>query len=317
MISNISHHLVHVTEQAALACHTHIWSGERKEADAAATEAMRDTFNALPLSVKVVIGEGERDEAPMLYIWEELGTWWTEIDIAVDPLEGTNLCAKNRPWAIAVLAAWPRGSLMHAPDTYMNKIVVWPKVTTPISLDNTVAQNIDIIAGDLGLDNSEVHVAVIDRKRSQQLITDIRATGAKVKLISDGDVIEAITVLMETSSLHAMMWIGAAPESVITAVAVKALGGQLEGCFMPYNDTMTIKNEDVCTRMKDMWVEEERIYTVDDLVRTDDCVFVASWVTTGAVLEWTQYYGDDLMTDTLVISTAQQKIQKIQTVHRN
>lgn len=309
--------LARVTEEAALACRLKVGSGDKHEADRLATEAMRTAFNDISISGTVVIGEGERDDAPMLYIWEKVGKWWTEIDIAVDPLEWTNLCAYNHPGAITVLAVWPTWSLLHAPDTYMDKFVVWPVVQKTISLEQSVTDRITIIAEAYDAEVGDIHIIVMNRTRNEQLIKEILATWAKVKLIEDGDVCAWIDALMsDTSGIYGLMWIGAAPEWTITAVAVKALWWQMSARLMPYDDTMTIKNEDVVARMEKMWASEETVYTADDLAKWDDLVFVATGVTTWSVLEWISQYQSWFVTDTLILRTWSRPIQYVKTVHK-
>lgn len=317
MIHELWMHLAHVTEQAALACRKMTWSGDKHEADRLATEAMRHAFTDIPVSGTVVIGEWERDDAPMLFIWENVWAWWVEIDIAVDPLEWTNLCAYNHPWAITVLAVWPKWSLLHAPDTYMDKFVVWPAVDETISLEQSISDRVHILCDAYDREAGDIHIIVMNRTRNEQLIKEILTTWAKVKLIEDGDVCAWLDALMsDTSWIHALMWIGAAPEGTITAVAVKALWGQMSACLMPYDSAMKMKNEDVVARMATMWASEETIYTADDLAKWDDLLFAATWVTSWTILEWISEYNWWYVTDTLVLSMWEKPIQYIKTVHK-
>jgi len=317
MIDSLWVSLAHVTEQAALACRQMIWAWNKHEADRLATEAMRKAFADIDISGIVVIGEWERDDAPMLYIWEKVGAWWVAIDIAVDPLEWTNLCAYNHPGAITVLAVWAHDTLLHAPDTYMDKFIVGPAVETTIHLNMSVKERVDILCEAYEVEPGDIHIIVMKRSRNQQLIDDLLDVWAKVKLIDDGDVCAGIDALMsDTSGIHAMMWIWAAPEWTITAVAVKALGWQMSAKLMPYDSDMNVKNMDVVKRMKTMWASEDTIYTADDLATGDDVLFAATGVTSGTVLEWISEYAGWYVTDTLLLSSGDKPIQYIKTVHK-
>ena len=309
--------LVSVTEKAAISCSTLIGSGDRKKADKLATEAMRKEFNHLPISGTIVIGEGERDEAPMLYIGEKVGKGGQEIDISVDPLEGTNLCAENQPGAITVLGVGPKGSLVHAPDTYMYKIVVGPRVKEKISLKNSTEKNLKIIAKAYGIPMNKVQVIVMQRKRHEKLVAEIRKIGARIKFISDGDVFGAINAMMtEETDIHALIGIGAAPEGVITACAVRALGGQMEGKLMPYDENMEHIQEDVVKRMKQMGIKDiNKIYTAAELAKGDDLLFVATGVTSGNILRGVRHTDTYIETESIIFSSKNKTTHKILTKH--
>src|SRR3954454_8482315 len=238
MDSDLSLEFLRVVEQAAIACAHTMGQGDRHKSDRVAVEAMREGMDTVPIDGTIVIGEGERDEAPMLYIGEKVGlvnaknlkgprpVRYAEVDIAVDPLEGTNLCATGTPNAIAVLAASERGGLLHAPDLYMEKLVVGPSSKNHVSLDAPVHENLKAIAGCLGRSVEDLVVIVLERPRHEQLIADIRATGARIRLIGDGDLSAGIAAAVVGSGVHAVMGTGGAPEGVLTAAAMRCLNGE-------------------------------------------------------------------------------------------
>src|SRR5438270_9164561 len=237
--SDLSLEFLRVVEQAAIACAHTMGQGDRHKSDRVAVEAMREVMDTVPIDGTIVIGEGERDEAPMLYIGEKVGlvnaqniscprpVRFTEVDIAVDPLEGTNLCATGAPNAIAVLAASNRGGLLHAPDLYMEKLVVGPSSKDSVNLDAPVRENLEAIARSLGRRVEDLVVIVLERPRHEQLVEDIRATGARIRLIGDGDLSAGITAAVVGSGVHAVMGTGGAPEGVLTAAAMRCLDGEI------------------------------------------------------------------------------------------
>src|SRR5438477_2865255 len=237
MDSDLSLEFLRVVEQAAIACAHTMGQGDRHKSDHVAVEAMRQTMDSVPIDGTIVIGEGERDEAPMLYIGEKVGmahalrgsavSGFPQVDIAVDPLEGTNLCATGAPNAIAVLAASERGGLLHAPDLYMEKLVVGPSSKASVSLDAPVRDNLAAIARCLGRSIEDLVVIVLERPRHEQLIADIRATGARIRLIGDGDLSAGIAAAVVGSGVHAVMGTGGAPEGVLTAAAMRCLNGEI------------------------------------------------------------------------------------------
>lgn len=314
-LASLIHGLVTVTENAAIACSEMVGKGDKVAADKLATEHMRTTLNALPLSGRIVIGEGERDKAPMLFIGEELGKGGMEVDIAVDPLEGTNMAAVDAPNAITVIAVGPKGTLLHSPDTYMDRIVVGPKVKEKVSLDAPVADNLKIIAKAYGIPVSEVTVCVLDRPRHQKLIADIRKTGGRIRLIGDGDVIVCLmAMLAEETGVHASIGIGAAPEATITACFVKAFGGQFQGRLKPYDIDMKTLQKDVVKRLGEMGVTDlDYLYTQDDLVKGDDLVFVATGVTRGDMLRGVKKTTEYVETESFIIHSRTKKIKKVVT----
>jgi fructose-1,6-bisphosphatase II len=308
--------ILNVTQNAAIACYWHIWSWDKMAADQAATESMRQTLNTLSISWTIVIGEWERDEAPMLFIGEKVGKWWTEIDISVDPLEGTNLCAYNMPGSITVMWIGPKGSLTNAPDTYMEKLVVGKKVWNKVSLNKTLEENIKIIAQSYKITIPEVHIIIMNRKRHKKLIQDIHNIWAKVKLITDWDIMWGIeTLLGETTNIHALMGIGAAPEWVITACAVKTLWGYMESRFKPYDEDMKIKQTNIVERMQKIWIQEEKIYTMNDLAKWDELYFFATWVTTCSLLKWIKKNNEKITTHSIVWNSKNKSRQHITTNH--
>ncbi|MDO5044989.1 MAG: class II fructose-bisphosphatase, partial [Coriobacteriia bacterium] len=254
---------VEVAEKAAIAASKWRGLGKKNDADQAAVEAMRNAFNEMDFSGRIVIGEGERDEAPMLYIGEELGRGGIEIDIAVDPLEGTNLCAHNQPNALTTLALAPKGALLYAPDTYMNKIAAGPLAKGKIHIDKSVAENIQAVASAYNKPVSEVNVCVLDRERHEQIIKEVREAGARVRLISDGDVFGAIATALDGTGIDLYLGAGGAPEGVLAACGLKAIGGVFMGRFQ-------FRNEDEIKRAKETsGVDIDGVLTMDDLVRSD------------------------------------------------
>src|SRR3989454_9101490 len=238
--SDLSLDFLRVVEQAAIACAQTMGQGDRHKSDAVAVEAMRKEMDSVPIEGTIVIGEGERDEAPMLYIGEKVGTRakgrdgeLPQVDIAVDPLEGTNLCATGEPNAIAVLAAANKGGLLHAPDCYMEKIIVGPAAKGAVHLDATPKENLTAIAKRLGRQVRDLVVIVLERPRHEKLIEDIRGAGARIRLISDGDLSAGIAAAVRRTNVHAVMGIGGAPEGVLTAAALRCLNGGMEGRLVP------------------------------------------------------------------------------------
>lgn len=278
--ADLARHFLEAVDQAAIASAEWRGKGDKNAADAAAVEAMRRTFDNVPFDGRVAIGEGERDEAPMLFIGEELGNQVgiegaLKIDIAVDPLECTNNCADNTPNSIAVLAAAPRGTLLHAPDCYMDKIAAGPALAGHISLDADVAYNLEQTASVLDKPISEVKVVALDRERHSQLFKEIRATGAQLHLMGDGDVSGAIWAARSDGPFDLLMGIGAAPEGVISAAAIRGIGGVFEG-------RLVFRSEEEEKRAEKMVDDNlERLWTANDLCKSDDAIFAASGVCDG------------------------------------
>jgi fructose-1,6-bisphosphatase class II len=316
MTSDLSLEFLRVVEQAAIACAHTMGQGDGPKADRAAVEAMRRELDRVPIDGTIVIGEGERDEAPMLYIGERLGTAGAggaiglpQVDIAVDPLEGTNLCATGAPGAIAVLAASERGGLLHAPDLYMEKLVVPPPCRDVVELDAPVADNLRAIAKSLERDIDDLVVVVLDRPRHAQLIADIRATGARIRLIGDGDLSAAIVAAVVGTGVHAVMGIGGAPEGVITAAAMRCLNGEIHARLV----VRTPEDEARCHAMgiKDT----RRIYRAADLAPGRSIVFAATGVTEGALMKSVRFFGDGIRTESLVMQTDPRQVRFVDSIH--
>ena len=308
----LSREFLRVSEEAAIDAARTMGQGDRRLSDHVAVEAMRKTMDSLPMRGTVVIGEGERDEAPMLYIGEKVGRGRPddiEVDIAVDPLEGTNLCATGASGAIAVLAASNRGGLLHAPDCYMEKIVVGPGARNVIDLDAPVEDNLKAIARALGRGVRDLVVIVLDRARHEKLIADIRRAGARIKLISDGDLSAGITAAVRRTNVHVVMGIGGAPEGVLTAAALRCLNGGMRARLVP---TKTGQEE----RMRRMGITDvKRIYTEQDLAPGPDILFVATGVTDGTLMRGVRFFGGGIRTSSVLMANRRRMIRFVDTVH--
>ncbi len=271
--------LARVSEAAALASARLIGRGDEKAADQAAVDAMRTQLNQLDIQGVVVIGEGERDEAPMLYIGEEVGSGsGPEVDIALDPLEGTTLTAKDMPNALAVIAMGPRGSMLHAPDTYMDKLAIGPGFRQGVvTMDMSPAERVNALAAAKGCSTEDITVCVLERPRHENMIAEIRTTGAAIRLITDGDVAGVIHCAEPNTGIDMYMGEGGAPEGVLAAAALKCMGGQMFG-------KLVFRNEDEKGRAKKAGITNfDRVYTRDDMV-TGDVIFAATGVTDGSIL---------------------------------
>jgi fructose-1,6-bisphosphatase class II len=321
-----------VCEAAAIAAARTMGQGDRKYSDHVAVEAMREVMDTVPMRGRVVIGEGERDEAPMLYIGEEVGGGFhageemsqscPEVDIAVDPLEGTNLCALGANNAIAVLAAAERGGLLNAPDIYMDKIVVGPSSRGAVDIDAPVEDNLKNIARRLGRDVDDLTVICLDRPRHRQLVQDVRSAGARIRLISDGDLSAGISAAVAGTNIHALMGIGGAPEGVITAAAMKCLNGEIQAklVFDPerlgIDRTKVPPAEEVRARLKDMGITDpHKIYDTNDLAPGKKIIFAATGVTDGALLRGVRFFGAGKRTHSVVMTTDSKSIRFVDTVH--
>ena len=300
--------IVRVTEQAALAAGRWTGKGDKHMVDEVATEAMRKVLNDLAIAGTVVIGEGEMDEAPMLYIGESLGKGGPEVDIAVDPVEGTTVAAKGLPNAVTVIAISEKGGLFHAPDIYMEKLIVPPPAAGKVGLDWPVEANLRAIALSLNRAVEDLVVVVLDRPRHEKLISDIRKAGARVKLIGDGDVIAALAAAMRGTGVHAVMGIGGAPEGVLAAAALKALGGEIQARFYPEDDEER-------ERLKSMGVDETKIYTTEELAPGEEVVFAATGITDGDILRGIRYFGSGARTHSLAMGYATRTVRFIDSVH--
>jgi fructose-1,6-bisphosphatase II len=308
--------LLRVVEQAAIASARTMGTGDRHKADQAATEAMRQVMDHVPMDGTVVIGEGERDEAPMLFIGEKVGAAahnqnyeYPAVDIAVDPLEGTNLCATGAPNAITVLAASEKGGLLHAPDLYMEKIVVGPSCKGAVDLDAPVMDNIRAIARRLNRDKEDLVVVVLDRPRHQKLIEDIRATGARIRLISDGDLSAGISAAVVGAGVHAVMGTGGAPEGVLTAAALRCLNGEMLA-------RLVVSKPEHQERLAKMGISDpKRIYATEDLAPGRQIIFACTGVTDGSLLRGVRFFGDGIRTHSLVMNLEERQVRFIDSVH--
>jgi len=308
--------MVRVTEAAAIASARYMGRGDRMEADRAATEAMRRTMDEIDMWGTIVIGEGERDKAPMLYIGEQVGRRdesdrraAQEIDIAVDPLEGTNLVAHGQTNAITVLAASERGGLLHAPDTYMEKLCVGPVAAGRVDIRLSPSENLARIASALGRGINDITVIILERPRHEQLIAEVREAGARIKLISDGDLSAAISCAVSGTGVHAVMGIGGAPEGVITAAALRCLGGEIQARFRFRNDA----ERERASRMGA--ADEDHVYTTEELASGENLVFAATGVTEGDLLNGVRFFGGGARTHSLVMGYRSKQVRFVDTVH--
>ena len=291
--------------------------GDGDGSDHAAVQAMREAFEKVPIRGNIVIGEGERDKAPMLYIGEPVGATaqggveYPAVDIAVDPLEGTNLCATGAANSIAVLAASEPGGLLHAPDCYMEKIIAGPACKDALDLDAPVRYNLKAIAHCLDRDVRDLVVMVLDRPRHKDLIHQIRGTGARIRLIGDGDLSAGIAAAVRGAGVHAVMGIGGAPEGVITAAALRCLHGEMVG-------RLVVNTPELEARVKDMGISDpKRIYTARDLAPGEQIIFAACGVTEGALLHGVRFFGEGSRTHTLIMTSTSNKVRFVDTVHMN
>jgi fructose-1,6-bisphosphatase class II len=301
---------VRVVEHAAIAAARTMGQGNRKGADHVAVEAMRQEMQSVDFDGTNVIGEGERDEAPMLYIGEKVGTGTgAAVDIAVDPLEGTNLCATGAPGAVAVLAAAEQGGLLHAPDIYMDKIVVPGPARGKVDLRAPVAENLKAIARALDRDVDDLVVIVLDRPRHEQLIADIRAAGARIRLIGDGDLSAGIAAAVSGTGVHAVMGVGGAPEGVLTAAAMRCLNGEIQG-------RLVLTRPSDADRLRKMGIDDlDRVYGTEDLAPGKNVIFAAAGVTEGTLLKGVRFFGDGTRTHCLVMTTAPHQVRFIDAIH--
>ena len=317
MESSLEIGFLRVSEKAAIAAARTMGYGKRKYSDQVAVEAMREELNKLKMRGSVVIGEGERDKAPMLYVGEPLGRGWTEgeiypeVDIAVDPLEGTNLCATGAANSIAVIAASEKGGLLNAPDIYMDKLVVGTTAAHAVSLDATVEENLHHMAEAFGRDVDELTIVVLDRERHHDLIAQIREAGARIKLITDGDLSAGIAAAVRGTGVHASMGIGGAPEGVLTAAAMRCLGGRMQGRLKPLEKWQ----ED---RLKAMgFGDDDKIYDTAELAAGNDILFCASGVTDGDLLRGVRFFGGGIRVSSLFMSLKSNVIRFVDTIYKD
>lgn len=303
--------IARVTEMAALNCARWMGRGRKMEADDAATTAMRRMFDTVQMDGIVVIGEGEMDEAPMLYIGEKLGTGSEpRVDVAVDPLEGTNILAKGTWNAMSVVAVAPRGTLLHAPDMYMDKIAVGPRAKGKIHLDATIEENLKAVAKATDKDVQDVVAVILDRPRHAHIIEQVRAAGARIRLISDGDVAAALNTAFEDTGVDILFGSGGAPEGVLSAAALKCLGGEMQGRLLPEDEAQML-------RCREMGIDDvSRVLYMDDLVQGDDAIFAATGVTDGELLRGVRMIGKSrARTHSIVMRAKTGTVRFIEAVH--
>ena len=311
---DLSLEVLRVVEQAAIASARTMGMGNADGADRAAVESMRATLDTIGIEGTIVIGEGERDKAPMLYIGEKVGAdkgrdGAIKVDIAVDPLEGTNLCASGAGGAITVLAASEHGGLLHAPDCYMEKIVVGPAAKGSVDLDAPVKHNLKSIARRLQRGVDDLVVVVLDRPRHEQLIADIREAGARIRLISDGDLSAGIAAAVSGTGVHAVMGSGGAPEGVLTAAALQCLNGEILG-------RLVVNDGEQAERMQSMGIHDpKKVYTTKELAPGRDLLFAACGVTDGNLLKGVRFFGDGIRTQAIVMTLNPARVRFIDTVH--
>jgi fructose-1,6-bisphosphatase II / sedoheptulose-1,7-bisphosphatase len=333
--STLGLEIIEVVEQAAIASAKWMGMGEKDTADQVAVEAMRERMNQIHMRGRIVIGEGERDDAPMLYIGEEVGICTREdakaycnpdelieIDIAVDPCEGTNLVANGQPGSMAVLAISEKGGLFHAPDYYMKKLAAPPAAKGKVDIRKSATENIKILSECLGRDPQELVIVVMDRPRHKDLIKEIRATGARVRLISDGDVSAAICAAFAGTNIHALMGIGAAPEGVISAAAMRCLGGHFQGqlIYDPADvntpESAGWSREENIERLKSMGVTDpDKVYEAEELASGETVLFAACGITPGTLMEGVRLFHGGARTQSLVISSQSMTARFVDTIH--
>src|SRR5712672_3027563 len=316
MEAELSLEFLRVVENAAIAAARTMGFGDRHKADEVAVEAMRKTMDSLQMDGTIVIGEGERDEAPMLYIGEKVGLAthapkanFPAVDIAVDPLEGTNLCATGAANSIAVLAASERGGLLHAPDLYMEKIVVGPSCKGAVDLDAPVADNLKAIAKRLDRDVEDLVVIVLDRPRYEKLVEDIRRAGARIRLIGDGDLSAGITAAARGTGVHALMGTGGAPEGVLTAAAMRCLNGEIFARLVVSKP----EHEERCRAMG--ITDFKKVYRSKDLAPGKSIIFAATGVTDGTLMKGVRFFGDGNRTSSVIMQNERHQIRFIDRIH--
>src|SRR5213596_3702934 len=313
--SDLAPKFIRVVENAAIASARTMGRGERELSDKVAVESMRGTMDSIPMRGTIVIGEGERDQAPMLFIGEKVGAEFRdgmevpEVDIAVDPLEGTNLCATGGPGSITVLAASEAGGLLNAPDCYMEKIVVGPSCKNAVEMDAPVADNLKNIARRLDRDVEDLVVIVLDRPRHEKLMAEIRAAGARIRLISDGDLSAGIAAAVLGTGVHAVMGSGGAPEGVITAAAIRCLNGYMLG-------RLVINKPELEERIVHMGIRDKnRVYRAEDLAPGNQLIFAATGVTDGSLLKGVRFFGEGTRTSSIVLTLMTGKVRFIESIH--
>lgn len=310
MKRELSLEFVRVTEWAAIAAARSVGRGDKNYTDSLAVDAMRKMFDTINISGTVVIGEGELDEAPMLYIGEKVGAGGDEVDIAVDPVEGTNLVAKGQPGSIAVIAIAPKGCLLHAPDIYMEKIAVGPRAKGCIDINVPVEENLKRVAKALQRDIDDITVVTMDRPRHAELIKQIRKAGARIELITDGDVNPIVNAGIEGTGVHMYIGKGGAPEGVLGAAALKCLGGDMQARLCP-------ENEEQIQRCYKMGIKDiNHVLTIDEMVKGDDCMFTATAITDSNLLKGIRYFGGGVRTHSISMRYKTGTVRFVDAVHK-
>ncbi|HSF59801.1 MAG TPA: class II fructose-bisphosphatase [Candidatus Binatia bacterium] len=308
MDRNLALEAIRVTEAAALSCARLAGRGDEKAADQAAVDAMRRAFNALTIDGTIVIGEGERDEAPMLYIGEKVGSGGPQVDIALDPLEGTTICANGAPNALSVIAMAEHGNFLHSPDTYMDKIAVGPAGKGVVDLDKTPTQNLNALAEAKGCAVEDLTVIILYRPRHEALIKEVRQAGARIRLIGDGDVSAAIATTKPETGIDLLMGIGGAPEGVLAAAALRCVGGDMQGRLKP-------RNEGEVERAKKMGIKDiNKKFSIEDLA-AGDVMFAATGVTDGDYLQGVHFFSGGATTQSVVMRSKSRTIRVINATH--
>jgi fructose-1,6-bisphosphatase II / sedoheptulose-1,7-bisphosphatase len=325
--STLGLEIIEVVEEAAIASSYFTGKGDKDGADEAAVEAMRERMNKINMRGRIVIGEGERDDAPMLFIGEEVGTGHKtgtgpEIDIAVDPCEGTNLCAYSQPGSIAVLAIAERGGLFNAPDFYMKKLAAPPAAKGKVDIRKSATENLKILSECLNLPIADLTVVVMKRERHLDLIKEIRATGARIQLIGDGDVGAALNCGFAGTGIHALIGIGAAPEGVITAAAMKCLGGHFQGqlvydpAVVQTKEWANVTKEANLARLAEMNITDpDKVYETEELASGKNVIFAATGITASNWLDGVRFFEGGIRTQSLVISSASKTARFVETIH--
>jgi len=309
MDRNLALEFVRITEAAAISCAGHMGKGDKIKADQAAVDAMRKRFNYVDFKGEVVIGEGEKDEAPMLFVGEELGTGkGPEMDIAIDPLECTTNLAKGKPNAISVLAAGPKGSLLDAPGSYMDQLAVGPGAKGVIDIKAPVEKNLKNIAKALGKDIEDLTVMILERPRHDDMINQIREAGARIRLIDHGTISAGIAPALPDSGIDVMMGIGGAPEGVITAAALKCVGGDIQGILKPHKDEFK-------KQALDKGMDLDKVYNIDDLAKGNQLVFAATGISDGPLLKGVVITEYGFLTHSLVMRSKSGTIRYVETHH--
>jgi fructose-1,6-bisphosphatase class II len=308
MDRNLALEAIRVTEAAALSCARLAGRGDEKAADQAAVDAMRRAFNALTIDGTIVIGEGERDEAPMLYIGERVGSGGPQVDIALDPLEGTTICANGAPNALSVIAMAEHGNFLHSPDTYMDKIAVGPAGKGVVDLDKTPTENLNALAEAKGCVVEDLTVIILYRPRHEALIKEVRQAGARIRLIGDGDVSAAIATTKPETGIDLLMGIGGAPEGVLAAAALRCVGGDMQGRLKP-------RNEGEVERAKKMGIKDiNKKFSIEDLA-AGDVMFAATGVTDGDYLQGVHFFPGGATTQSVVMRSKSRTIRVINATH--